>query len=385
MCKVMMLTSGKKIKDLKKLVNTVQTLITATDRHGFGWSAQGKSGVFGERMTDMHHGYRLDTDRHKVLLPLVKHTYNNYGSKSEIVGPMLFHGRTSTNDKTLQNTHPIVKNDWYLIHNGVVRNHGPEYPMTTTNDTEHLVQYLSTTGVSDIEKYLTGYYALGAISPEGKLHVVRDSVASLYVAWNRTLESYIFATTTDLIEDLAELMKYKIGPIERVEDNVYAIFDGNKQTLFETIKPRGYDYQESKHASASLGYNLDGAKTYKPGDYADYKSNRYDYDSDDYSSYPSRTVSMVSTDAKVDKLIESALDNVDSLEDILESEVAELFFDETSAMDLSYSVTNGTGDIISPYEFDRLSDLEQLACVIIRPDGTELSLDALAREKSSAV
>ena len=118
-------------------------------------------------------------------------------------------------------------------------NHGPKYEMITTNDTEHLVQYMSTTGISDIEKYITGYYAVSALTPDGTLVVFKDSIASLYCAYVETIESYMFATTESLIQNVCKDLKWKHSTIEQVNDDIYIEFRGNEIVKMEDINPPG--------------------------------------------------------------------------------------------------------------------------------------------------
>jgi predicted glutamine amidotransferase len=255
MCKVLMLTNGAKIKSLTKVINKSAELITKYDRDGFGYAALGKSGVFGEKSIATTHKSRLNNVKLEVKLPIVTKTHEIFGTPDAVTGPIMFHGRTSTNVLGLNNTHPISRNNWHLIHNGVVSNNGPSYKMQTDNDTEHLVHYLSTQGIDGIVNNLSGYFAIGAISPDGKLHVARCTRAPLVMAWIESIHSYAIATTQDLIEDLCTAFKWKRGPIDRVKDNVYSVFDGNTMLFSREHTFKGYlTERETKLMDKSLHY-----------------------------------------------------------------------------------------------------------------------------------
>ena len=185
---------ASKVKQQNKLINTAAKLLSEYEKHGFGYVAQGERGVFGERSLSPS-TFKTSFDVSDFEAPFVENKSNTFGVKTKFSGSVLFHGRTSTNDISLINTHPINKRGWSLIHNGVVSNHGPKYEMTTTNDTEHLVEYLSTVGVSGIEQHLSGYYAIAAIAPDGITHILRDDTATLFVARVDSIDSYIIATT----------------------------------------------------------------------------------------------------------------------------------------------------------------------------------------------
>lgn len=252
MCKVIMMTNSKKINasDFKKLTHESSKLLRKYERDGFGVSTPG----FSQR-------YVKPKDVRPDLLisskPFAFENANQDGTiPTELHGGILLHGRTSTNKKSLLNTHPINKHGWSLIHNGVVDDNNVDYKMITSNDTEHCLERL-VQGIDKLEKHISGYYVLGALDNDNRLHIVRDSTADLYVTWCETIESYIFATTEELIEDLAEIMKWKIDTVDEVFTDIYLIFDQDGKLVHQQkIKPLGYDMKQAKKASLSLGYDL---------------------------------------------------------------------------------------------------------------------------------
>lgn len=342
MCKIMVLTNMSKVKDVKRLTNIAAEELLAYEKDGFGYAIQGEKGVYGERTTRDSFKTRLSKLDQVVKEPIFEKTWNNFGSESKAVGAGLFHGRTSTNDKNLTNTHPIIRNDWTLIHNGVVSNLGPKYIKTTTNDTEDLVHYMSTEGIKGVEKNLSGYYAFASLDPQGNLHVVKDSTAKLYVASIKSLDSLIFATTEDIIVDTCKTLKLKVGPIEQVKDDIYMIFDiTGKLTHVETISPKGYSYNESRHASRSLGsaigHPIASKKYYDDRDY-------HDQGIYDASSY-----------------------------DMRDTEAADSYYawlTEIEQMDGSYTVLDEDEQRIELGEFRTMNEIEKTKCTIIRGDGT---------------
>jgi predicted glutamine amidotransferase len=341
MCKVIALTNTAKLKDVETAVNAVHKHITKSERDGFGWAIQGDKGVFGERTTLKEFKFRHDKNQFAIKLPIIKPTYNQFGALSSKRGAGIFHGRTSTNDATLLNTHPVQRNGWTLIHNGVVHNTGEKYDMLTTNDTEHLVHYLSTTGITGIETHLTGYFAIAALDPNGRLHVCRDNIARLHVAWVPKLESYMFATTPDLISDICKQLKLKVGPIDVVQDNIYMIFEGNELVHQQTISPRGYTQVEANFMSKSLKY-LDDDKTYNNRVYtyetpSERVSGGSNYESADYDSY---------------------LEELDALDDSYEI----YLYDKQ----------------IDILEFRKLDECTRMQCVITRADGTVVECETYA-------
>ena len=337
MCKVFIMTNMNKVEDLPVTINTIAEFITETERDGFGYAISSPEGIFGERTTETK-DFRTNFQKLIPEVPFIKPIgYNRFGNWSEVANAGIFHGRTSTNHKTLINTHPIMKNDWTLIHNGVVTNHGPKYQMMTSNDTEHLVHYISTLGVKGIEQYLSGYYAIAAFDPIKQLHIMRDDMATLFFAKLPDLDSFVFATTKDLIMDVCEELQWEYSVICEVKDNTYLIYADNTLVHSQSIKPKGFGYTESKHASKSLGREIEGTGKSKKK-------------------------------MKFRKLDENS---TDILNDTLYTEDEQMFLDEVNnCADSSYTFLDYHKEQMSYEEFMSLEDNEKLYCTVIRSDGT---------------
>lgn len=259
MCKVFCISNMSKLKSVDKSIEVIAKHITKYETDGFGYAIHGAKGIYGERTTEPS-TFEVSFNRAVLNLPFVESNYNRFGDKAKPIGAGIFHGRTSTNHATLINTHPIIKHDWTLIHNGVVSNQGPAYPMITTNDTEHLVHYMASGGLDAVAKNLSGYYAVAAFSPDKKLHIFRDDRATLYMAFSETLDSYIVATTSELIKSVCTELKWEYSVIGEVSANSYFILNGNDVESMSTFKPLGSTKYEDSYASKSLSY-IDGVET----------------------------------------------------------------------------------------------------------------------------
>lgn len=330
MCKIFTLTNASKIKSFTKATKVIRDLVSETERDGFGYAVQTTKGVFGERTVEPEEflpGSKLSP----LNLPFAESLDNSFGIRGTVNGSAIFHGRTSTNTRSLLNTHPIQKYGWTLIHNGVVSNNGPQYEMMTSNDTEHLIEFLATEGIGAVESHLTGYYAVNALGPDGRLHVFRDSIAPLNIGWIESIESFAIATRASHIEKFCKAMGYKHGKINPIHDNAYVVFSGNEFEVQPDVKPRGRTSVESVHASKSLGVELDD---------------------------PSGNV----------------LGEVFESERFSEDEI--MFLKEvTEFADSSYSFFDYRNGPITLADFKALSDDEKTYCTVIRPDGTVCSPD----------
>lgn len=331
MCKMISLTNVSKVKNLNKLTKAACDLVSESEVDGFGYAIQGKDGIFGERTTSPEN-FEPSFDKPILSVDFVKHGYNRFGKESTGKGGAIFHGRTSTNSKTLLNTHPIVKHGWTLIHNGVVSNHGTGYEMLTSNDTEHIVENMATIGISGVEANLTGYYAFCAFNPKNEMHIVRDSIAGLFAGYVASIDSFIFATSERHILAICKAMKWTSSVVESVEENRHLIFNNGKLVSSQTIKPRGRTSYENKYASLSLGREI----------------------SEDVEPW--------------------------STEKQDEDEI--MFLEEMSKhADDSYTIEDYRGDKITISQFKDLSDEEKLYCYVIRPDGTVCDQNDYATEK----
>lgn len=257
MCKIVTFTNSKNL-DIKKTANKVGEILLDMERDGFGYAVKGAGGVFGEKCIDDSFKSRLGL---KVLNPasIIVQKYESFGEMSKPDGAMILHGRTSTNDLGLLNCHPMIKDNHYLVHNGVVDDEGPKYKKQTTNDSEDLLHRF-TKGIKQVEKHLTGYYAFCCITPDGRLTVVRDQIATLNIGWCAKYDTYIIATTKNLIEKVAKSLGATVEAIDEIAPDSYMIFDGNNIVYQKSIKSRGYDYRQARHASASLGKTLSYAE-----------------------------------------------------------------------------------------------------------------------------
>ena len=260
MCKVMVFTNTKKMNKNMNDSEIIYNSRKMMQDDGFGYSLYSEKGIFTERFLEPDYVESLLSGKISDIQALI---CNSVDTSTEGVRPiaalggLLIHGRISTNHRTMVNTHPINKHGWSLIHNGVVEDSGPTFERITTNDSESCLERLATGGIEAIEKHLTGYYAIAAIDPTGKLHIVRDNVASLYCTYVESIDSYIFATTEALISGVCKELGLDPSPILSVKDNIYMIFniEGSLESI-ATIVPKGRSTYADSLSYKSLGHTL---------------------------------------------------------------------------------------------------------------------------------
>lgn len=334
MCKVLIVTNAKGLK-IKQASRSIARIMESTgyQKDGFGYAVKGKNGVYGER------GLKPSEFKSRMGLEIPdihwnKKVQNTFGEHSNTDGAAIFHGRTSTNEVSLLNTHPIVKHGWTLIHNGVVTDHGPKYDMLTSNDSEHVLERLATGGIKAVTEHLTGYYAVAAFDPDGNLHVFKDSTAQLYSGYVKKLNSFVFGTSLSILEEFEKTLKLGRSIFEPVRDNVYMVFNQKgEQIHFEEISPRGFERSESKWAQSSLGYELDEKSFSESGRWRDEPLGSYD---------------------------------------IKELDADELFWHHVDIADASYTFFDAYGNGITFDQFDKLDDDQKVYCTIVTGDGTKI-------------
>lgn len=350
MCKVMALTNISKLTN-KQLIK-IADLMTASEHDGFGYAVVGKLGVYGEQSVedDFQPRYRASI----LELPILKKPrYNIFGKRGDTPkGPAIFHSRTATSAKGLGNCHPMVRKGHYLVHNGVVTDHGPKYKKITSNDSEDVL-YRFIEGISAVEEYLSGYYAFACITPDKLLHIVRDSVATLHIAWSKELDTYIIATTPSIITETADILGCARGlsSIEAIADDIHVVFDRNQIVAQGTINPRGYTNTESRYATSSLGYGLDDTWT----------GEKYDY---------SGQVSSI-TEPEVNYNTALTQGYAAPFSATPSAKLSDTFED----LDDSWTIYRADGTEIDVHEFYKLDAIAQRECMLIRPDGTMVDPD----------
>ena len=279
MCKIFTMTNASLVNDINGLLALARdALCAANDRDGFGYSISGKGHLFTEKTVnpfDLVPGTnqsRSKTNR----LPIVYQNTVQSGLMPKKPQYLIAHGRMSTNTVSLDNTHPFVSDDNQisLIHNGVVNDEG-NIKVRTDCDSEIMLRYFEAGGIPAIEQNVTGYYALAIIDQTtGILHIVRDDRATLYIAWSDTVQSYLIATTKEIILRIAKGQGWVIEAPELIVSNTHTQFTGNS-VVWESITPRICEALDSK-ASLAFGERADPYSDF--GDIGDIcESCRFDY------------------------------------------------------------------------------------------------------------
>ena len=289
MCKIFVMTNVSKLtnKQIESIVNVVHGKMSS-EKHGFGFLYSTKNGFFGRKFTNPN-DFKVNPSS---FGPLARQ-FLSMGQEETLgfldsapLGGLIVHGRTSTNDHTLVNTHPLTNEDFALIHNGIVENVGKEIKRKSTNDTEFILEHYFQGGIKQVSESIEGYYACAAINLKNKNTIIfRDSTARLFFAWSESLKSYIFATTEEIIKAVLKTLKLK-AEISECAKNFHAIFDVNgKEIEFSNFMPRERSFGVIDRSS--LGYS----PKYSNYDYIVAESNLYDIAEYEYKDQWGRDIS----------------------------------------------------------------------------------------------
>ena len=172
------------------------------------------------------------------------------------------------------------------------------------------------------------------------LHIFKDSIANLHVAYSNLLESPIFATTAELVVKVGKYIGENLEAAV-VKDDTYLVFNKQGKLIHQSsFESRGYDDYSAKHASASLGYELTPKTSIK------------------------KPVSW-----KDDIIDISAYNAYESYEEMVWSNVSDEYLDEIQYLDDTYTIVRGHRQI-GVHEFETMDIVDQVECTITRPNGT---------------
>lgn len=250
MCKILAFSHSSKID--QSHLNEMKNIITQYDPDGFGMSVMHNDGSFFDLKT-LDIESELTFRKPLKLDGTIPLGFNSGQINLPESKAMILHGRMSTNEVSIECTHPFKLDcGGSFIHNGVVSDLTNLTTLKTKCDTEILSTHWSS-GARSFENLATGYAAI-AVLQKGLLHVARDNSAMLYIAWSDEIESYIIATTIEIIESL----NYEISDINMIAPNTRLVFNGNK---LESKHHFGisvtYSSGMSKLASKALDRDID--------------------------------------------------------------------------------------------------------------------------------
>lgn len=283
MCRVMAIAGLKpdKNKLLWKFLITAAPLMTTNNDDGLGYAAIGKDGLWGERWRYPFEAWRPESrklydGKDEAVLKKFKDAvdpdlrYSCFGEQGGDTKAVIYHARASTNDKTLANVHPFVREKTALIHNGVIRNDNQLKKITSTCDSECILnEYVDESVADDVDKIVSvtkklyGYYGCAVLTENKKgsqyLDIFRHT-ASLSMAWIDQLQAAVICTSEEVIKDVCKELKLTYGHIFRIKENTLIRLDVNTGQPIAHRKFEPCTVWPTSHASSS-GESANAGKT----------------------------------------------------------------------------------------------------------------------------
>ncbi len=228
MCKLLAVLDIENDEDALLFTEAAVKPMTDKDDDGLGTIMLGPDGVGVERWRhprDFPNTLPLDPALLKFA-DLIEPTYNSDGPLSqEKLWALGVHSRFATCGKSLTNTHPFVREDLALIHNGVISNHAQIDKVVSSCDSEALLtKYLeydvrgTFANIQSVCDSVTGWYAFMVFSKEGYVDIIRDSQTDLFFAHVSGV-GIVFATTEHIIKSSAGRIKTTVSDIYPMPDN----------------------------------------------------------------------------------------------------------------------------------------------------------------------
>lgn len=224
----------------RRFVQAAMPAMTKGDRDGVGYVASALSDgeLFGERWLSPSAAFkyrttltRRDLELQKSLKGAVQleERYNAFGPEHATpFGAIIAHSRMATCGVSLTNTHPFVKDETGLCHNGVITNsHSFKSTLSTCDSEAILTSYLDNDvdafpeNIQETAKELEGYYACGILARDREnrrvLDIFRSPGASLYVAWVHSVEAWAYCTKAEILRDAARRARTKLASVHEIK------------------------------------------------------------------------------------------------------------------------------------------------------------------------
>lgn len=250
MCKVMMMAgvndSNRKLA--WEFTKQMAIQMTPGNNDGLGYAAITSDGeLFGERWHQNSEAFisrphaDIPSDEEVSLVRkydgMLGHTqkpvrYNKYGSVNEdSMVAITLHTRLATSGKQFINTHPFVRGNTSLIHNGVISNADSLELIQSTCDSEAILNlYVKhnvqnhMAGIQKVANKLSGYYACGVLTETKQfgpvLDIFKDTRARLSAAFIRDMGIMVFSTSIDDIETVCAKMGMEVAYKFTVSDGM---------------------------------------------------------------------------------------------------------------------------------------------------------------------
>lgn len=280
MCRIMAIAGVKKDKQdlMWKFLIQAKDYMTQHNKDGVGYAAHGEKGLWGERWLDPDDAWLKESRKpftkvDKITMDAFKGgleaniKYNSFGKvdADQHTPAIIYHSRAATCEKNMANTHPFVRENTALIHNGVIRNTETLKMISSTCDSETILNEYVDENVADdadnitnIGKALFGYYGCAVLTTDSKgkrwLDIFKHD-APIHVAFINELKAMVFCTSDDIIRFTCKDLKLTYGHMFTVKNNSLIRIDAETgvPAFVRTFEPASTFYEANQFNRSSSG------------------------------------------------------------------------------------------------------------------------------------
>ena len=279
MCKLLGFSVDTKLTSEKLaevIVASKELLKDQKDGFGYALSGGDIEGITSLRLTSgtlLGYGY----DEPEEWGDITRQPYEAKGKVAPCTAG-IFHGRTSTNAVTIQNTHPFVSEDLALVHNGIVIYSGKKRKKKGTCDSEDIFNsFTKGSGWRELKKHYSGYAGLLLLRPDGEITIYKDETPSLYIC--KVSGGFVVGTSAHDTASLAKILDDKPNAPWMLKSDIATTCKNGKIESKKKVEPM--ERQSFKQDTLSLGYSTkyrytpSSTETTKES-FPDYTSKRFD-------------------------------------------------------------------------------------------------------------
>jgi hypothetical protein len=231
-----------KQKELDKLMLEMAPIMSGHDKDGLGYMALTSKGMYGERWFNPAHAFQNRGECANIE-EKIKETFEgdlegsqgyvpfkqNNEAASEPKQAVIMHTRWATCEKSMRNVHPFYRDGVALIHNGVISNVRELTQITSTCDSEGILNSYVDNDVSNnpdniskVGQFLRGSYTCGVLTRNadgvGVLDLFRSS-PNLSACFIRELDALVFVTAEHMLITACRNLGWKHGAFMSLKDD----------------------------------------------------------------------------------------------------------------------------------------------------------------------
>jgi hypothetical protein len=281
MCKVLAVAGIKKenTEKLWDFMVAVTPYMAQNDKDGVGYAAVSKEGIFGERWLFPKDAWKLRNKFTKKEEEIIKEyngalkcdqRYNSFGKigSYEDATAVVLHTRMATCAKGIENTHPFVSADGKtaLIHNGVISNASRLTNLTSTCDSECILNEYKSFDVSNVPEAISlvagkleGYFACPVLTIDNNgnqyLDIFKETTARLVATYIPQLDAMVFCTNMDIIKSVCKDLKWKWRSFFTVEAGKMIRLNAVTGSVVGTYEFKADSYSRRWAGSSTANYS----------------------------------------------------------------------------------------------------------------------------------